>query len=215
MSMSPPSMADLIRSTMGFPTPVSSQLLGWASGVIQEITSNALVSNLPGTITGTTAPGSSLSNGAGMGGLIAGMSGGSMASKVVAAVPYPYTSTQLTAFCNQIVLHIQSLGMVNFDSGNITGTCTNTPLSPGPLVAGAGSNGKIIGLSGPTLAAAIHAAVGYPGGVSLRLIQFCTAIVSYIMDNAAVSYATGTVNGLCPPGGGPLSAGAGVGGTIA
>ena len=207
-------MADAIRSAMGFPTPVSAQLTGWATGVISEI-HNAKVNNIAGTITGVTAPGSPLSAGAGVGGIISAMSPSSMASSVQAAAGYPSVSSQLSTFCAQIVLHIQTMGTVTFAAGHITGTCTNTPLSPGPLVAGAGSGGKIIGLSGSTLASAIHAAVGYPGGVSAPLTNFCTAMVNYIMTNADVSYASGSVTGTCPTGGGPLSNGAGANGTIA
>jgi hypothetical protein len=208
-------MAESIRSSMGFPLPVSTELVGWASGVIGEITSNAKVNNAPGTITGTCPSGGPLSSGAGTGGLISSMSGSDMASLVKSGAGYPSVSSELSTFCSQIVSHIQSLGMVTFASGSITGSCTNTPLSPGPLAAGAGSNGVITGLNGTTLATAIHSSVGYPGSVSTPLINFCTAIVNYIMANAQVTYASGTISGLCPPGGGSLSAGTGVNGTIA
>lgn len=217
----PAALAERIRSEMGFPTPVSAQLLGWATGVIGEITANAKVNNAPGTITGTVPPaGGALISGAGMMGLISAMVGSSMATKVVAAVPYPFVSTQLTKFCVEIVSHIQTLGTVNFDAGNITGICTNAILPPailvpGSLTNGAGAMGYIIGLNGPVLAAAIHASVGYPGSVSTRLTQFCTAITGYIMDNAVVTYASGTVTGTCPGGGGSLGSGAGSNGTIA
>src|SRR5579863_7374403 len=132
-------MADSIRSTMGFPLPVSTQLTGWATGIIGELTGHGLVNNASGTITGVCAPGSPLSAGAGTGGLISGLSGSRLASAVQAAAGYPSVSSQLTAFCAQIVLHIQTAGIVTFTSGHITGTCTDTPLSPGPLAGGAGS----------------------------------------------------------------------------
>jgi hypothetical protein len=125
---------------------------------------------------------------------------------------YPSPTTELSAFCAQIALHVMTSGLVSFASGDITGTCTNTPLSPGPLAGGAGANGKISGLSGSTLATLVQAAVGYPN-VSAPLTAFCTAICNYIMANAVVSYTT--VTGLCPTGGGPLSLGTGIGGTVA
>jgi hypothetical protein len=212
--MVPSAMADSIRSSMGFPTPVSAQLTGWATGIIGELTGHGLVNNATGTITGTCAPGSPLSSGAGAGGLISGLSGSRMATSVEGSAGYPSVSSELSAFCAQIVLHIQTAGIVTFTSGGITGTCTDTPLSPGPLVGGAGSGGKISGLSGSVLASAIHGAAGYPGSVSTPLTNFCTAIVNYIMANASVSYASGSVTGLCPTGGGSLSAGTGVNGTM-
>jgi hypothetical protein len=205
-------MADSIRSSMGFPLPVSSQLTGWASAVVAEV-QMGIVNNA--VVTGVTAAGGTLSNGASSGGIISGLSGSRLATAVASAAGYPSVSSQLTAFCTQIVLHVQTLGLVAFASGNITGNCTSTPLSPGPLVAGEGTNGMISGLSGSTLATAIHGAAGYPGSVSSKLTQFCTAIVAYIMANARVSYASGSVTGTCPPGGGSLSGGAALNGTIA
>lgn len=211
----PADLADFIRTSMGFPTPVSIELTGWATGVIGEITSNARVNNASGTITGSCPPGGSLSGGAGVDGLISSMSSSDMASRVVAAATYPFISARLQTYCDQIVSHIQTFGIVTFASGDITGSCTNTPLSPGSLAGGAGMNGMISGLDGTVLANAIHSAVGYPGTTSVRLTEFSTAIVTYIMNNAQVSYASGNVTGTCPAGGGSLSGGTGVNGTIA
>lgn len=207
----PTDLATAIRTAMGFPVPNSTQLVGWANGVISHLETSGIVNFLPGTITGSTSPGSSLSNGAGSGGIVSGLSGSVMAPLVAADAGYPGVSSILQIYCNQIALHVMT-GLVTFDPGNVTGTCTNTPLSPGPLAAGAASNGKLNGLSGPTLANLIHAAVGYPGSVSAKLTQFCTALCNYLMANASITFQTGTVNGLCPPGGGPLSAGTASGG---
>lgn len=215
MAMMGSAMADSIRSSMGFPNPTSTQLLGWGNGIVQHIQAAAQVSNAPGTITGTCVPGSSLSGGSGSGGTIAGMSGSTLASLVASLAGYPFVSSKLMAFCNEIVSHIQSFGVVAFASGNITGTCTNTNDTPGTLVSGAGTGGTISGLSGSTLANAIHAAAGYPGSTSTKLMQFCTAIVNYIMANGEAAYASGNVTGVCPPSASPLSNGAGSNGTIA
>lgn len=214
MAMTGSGMADAIRSAMGFPTPVSSQLTGWGDGVVQHIQAAGLVSNITGTITGVTAPGSPLSAGAGAGGLIAGLSGSAMATLVCSnsGGSYPSPTSQLSAFCTQITLHIMTSGIVTFASGDITGTCTNTPLSPGPLAGGMGANGKISGLSGSTLAALVAPAIGQ-SSVSAPLTSFCTAVCAYIMANATVSYSL--VTGVCPTGGGPLAAGAAAGGMIA
>lgn len=209
----PVDLATAIRTGMVFPTPNSTQLVGWSSGVITHLTSAGIVNFLPGTITGSTTPGGSLSSGAGSGGIVSGLSGSVMAPLVAAGAGYPGVSSILQIYCNQIATHVMT-GLVTFDPGDVTGSCTSTPLSPGPLVAGAASNGKLNGLSGSTLANLIHSAVGYPGSVSLRLTEFCTALCNYLMANASVTFLTGTVTGTCPPGGGPLIAGAASGGTF-
>lgn len=219
MAMTGAGMAERIRSDMGFPLPVSTQLTGWGTGVVTHIQAAAIVAHAPGTVSGTAPPvGGPLAAGAAAGAPgtnISGMSGSTMASLVQAAAGYPSVSSQLLTFCNEIVSHIETFGQVDFSSGNITGTCTNTLLSPGPLTGGAGSGGVISGLSGSTLASAIHSAVGYPGGVSSQLIAFCSAVVGYIQDNGVAAYAASSVNGTCPAGGGGLIAGVGAGGTIA
>lgn len=214
MAMTGSGLADFIRSSMGFPTPVSDQLTGWGTGVVTHIQTAGLVNNAPGTIVGITAPGAPLSAGAGIGGLITGLVGPALATSICSnsGGTYPSPTSQLSAFCAQITLHIMAFGIVSFAPGDITGTCTNTPLTPGPLAGGAGANGKISGLSGSALAALVAPAIGQ-ASASSELTAFCTAICDYIMNNAVVSYST--VVGVCPPGGGPLAAGAGIGGTIA
>lgn len=215
MALVPALLADKIKTDMGFAGLTSAQLLGWATGVIDEIQNVAVVTNVSG-ITGTClasgpAP---LSSGIGTGGVISAMTGSSMATKVKNAAGYPFVSTQLTDFCTGIVNHIQSLGTMEFASGGITGTCTNTLVVAGPLTSGAGINGTISGLNGPVLALDIHNAVGYPGSVSTKLVEFCTAFTDYIMSDGVGAYASGQVTGTCPAGGGPLEDGAGVSGTI-
>jgi hypothetical protein len=56
--------------------------------------------------------------------------------------------------------------------------------------------------------------MGKPG-TTPELEAMCQAIVDHIMDNAEVEYLTGAITGTCSAGGGPIAAGAGVGGTIA
>ncbi|NIT99515.1 MAG: hypothetical protein GWN01_00780 [Nitrosopumilaceae archaeon] len=211
MSLTGSDLADSIRIDMNFPTPTSTQLIGWGKGVVQHIQTGQVDHAL---VTGDTAPGAPLANGAAIGGIISGLDGASMASLVQTEAGYPNVSSELSAFCQEIVNHIQSSGLVNFDPGQITGQCTSTPLSPGPLTNGAGTGGIITGLDGNTLAGAIHGSAGYPGSTSPELVTFCTAIVNYVMDNAEIEYTPGSVVGTCPAGGGPLQGGAATGGTI-
>lgn len=215
MAMTGAGMAEAIRVAMGFPLPVSSQLTGWGNGVVGHIQSDAEVSHSSGDVTGTCPPsGGPLTGGAADNGAISGMTPGDMATEVMTEAGYPSVSSELTAFCEEIVDHIETFGVVEFGSGDITGTCTNTPVSPGSLAAGEGSSGFIKDLDGDTLADSIHTAAGYPGVTSTPLKNFCNAIVDYIMDNAEVTYSSGDVTGTCPAGGGPLTAGAASNGAI-
>lgn len=204
-------LAEKIRSDMGYPSPASGQLEGWADGVITEI-KNAVVNH--SLVTGTCPPtGGPLQSGTADNGVITGIDSTAMASNIKDAAGYPSISGKLQTFCDEIANHIMT-GFVKFDSGGITGTCTNTISTPGALAGGAGNSGYIYGLSGSTLASNIHSASGYPGSVSDKLTQFCTAFTDYIMNNSDVQYSSGTVNGVCPSGGGPLSGGTALGGTI-
>ena len=212
--MLPSAMAQSIFEEMEFPGSTDQDLIGWSTGVITHIQTQALVNFAPGLITGTCPPGGPLANGAGSGGLIVGLVPSTMAELVIAGTGYPFVSPLLLIYCTQITTHIMTNGLVSFQSGNINGSCTNSPLTPGALAAGEGINGTISGLDGILLANNIHAAAEYPGTTSDRLKEFCTAMMDYIKNNASVTFLPGTVNGTCPVGGGDLIAGEAVGGTI-
>jgi hypothetical protein len=206
------SLADELRVAIGFPPPTSPILEGWASAFLNELQSNAIVTN--SLVTGSCPPGGSLGGGASVGGLISGLSGSRLASATASASAYPSVTSKLSGYSSQIVLEIMSFGLVSFASGNITGSCTNSPVSPGSLAGGAGANGVISGLSGSRLASAIHNTSGYSGSVSPSLLKFSTAIVDHLQNNGVASYAAGSVTGTCPAGGGSLSGGMASGGKI-
>lgn len=191
----------------GNPTPISNQTKNDAAGIVAALKA-AVFSNLPGTITGVTAPGSPLTAGAGSGGIMVITPAPAIAKMGVGLPPQavPNASKETTALIQYI-----GTGLVAFASGNITGTCTNSPTSPGPLTAGAGSNGTITGLTGSACATFVASALGSSGPES---IKHYTAIIDYILANAVAAYASGSVVGVCPSGGGPLTAGAGTGGTF-
>ncbi len=217
MAMVPATMATLMRDGIGQVLPVTTELTGWATGIITHITTAALVSHTSGTVTGTAPPsGGPLISGTATGGIISGMSGATMAGLVVSSGGAPFLTAQISTICGEIVTHIQTLGLVNFASGGITGTCTNTVLNPGILSGGTGSGGLVSGLSGSVLAAAIVSAdpVSFPS-VSSQLDGFCSGIVDHITAAAIVTYAPGLVTGICSVGGGPLISGAASGGLIA
>ena len=213
MAMVVSDFADALKSSLGFGAfATSSQNTGLAKAVIDEMQA-ALVNNAPGTITGVApSSGGPLINGAGTLGLITGMTPVSLAARMIAEMGFAFPSPEVIQMATAICTHLQTTGSVSFAPGNITGNCTNTPVSPGALI-GEGTGGMIVNLSGPVLAALI--AISYGGIVSPELLSFSNAFVNYIMSNAEVTYATGTVTGTCSAGGGPIIAGTGVGGLIA
>lgn len=191
----------------GVPTPVSDQTMNYAAGVVAALKA-AIVTNAPGTINGLTAPGAPLSGGTGIGGLMV-IQPGPMLAKTALGVP-PQAVPNIAKENTAVIAYIGT-GLITFAAGGITGNCTNTPVSPGPLAAGAGSGGKITLLTGAGATAAVIGAVGFSGP---DMIKHYSALIDYISEKAEVSYASGSVTGICPAAGGPLSGAAGVGGTI-
>lgn len=186
------------------------QVDGFAQAICETFTTTGIITNPPGTITGVApASGGPLSNGAGVGGIITGITGAGLAALVALYAGYPSITPELQGFCDAMANHFIT-GIVVFPVGTITGVCGNTPASPGPLV-GEGAMGEITGYSGPILATAMAGGLGQ-GGPSPEVVGFATNLVTYLMDNAEANYATGSVTGTCPAGGGPIPDGAGVAG---
>lgn len=208
MALKAKELADkLMKGTKPAGNETTPSMIAYAEGIIAALQS-AVVVNLPGTILGVTAPGAPLSAGSGMGGTMLVLPAAMIAKtarnfdpKAVAGV-----SKENTAICNYL-----STGLVMFAAGKVTGTCTNTPVSPGPLVAGKADDGKITGLVGAAAAAMVGAQLG---GMGPEGIDFYTTLINYILDKAEVSYPLNGIVGVCPLGGGPLTAGAGIGGII-
>lgn len=186
---------------------VTEEMKTYAKAVI-TIT-QATVANATGTITGVTAPGSPLANGAGMNGLLVGFTPAPWQAEMQAGFPTAEPA-QLTKEATASVGYINSSAMINFASGNITGTCTNTPTSPGPLAAGAGMQGTVDMLDGTAWAQAVIPPLGDPA-LAKKIYK---AIVTYLNANAEVTYNPNSVTGVCPAAGGPLTAGTGIGGVI-
>ena len=205
-------LADLMKDALGFGDfDTSDENLGFAEAIVEHL-QTAVVNHLPGSILGIAPPsGGPLTNGEAVpvpgnillvpADLVAGLS-----AKLGQSTP------EIAGIAEAISEHFLTAG-VQFETGDITGTCTNTPASPGALI-GEGTGGKIVFLSGPILAAEMADGINQPS-VSPELLELANAIVDYVGDNAEVSYATGTVTGTAPAGGGPIPDGAGTGGTIA
>ena len=121
--------------------PVSAQITAYATGIIAALKAGTL-SNLPGTVNGTTAIGGApMTLGMAMGGTLSLQADAMIAITTVGMDPaaIPNIKNENKA----IIAYIGLSALVNFSVGGIVGNSTATPLSPGPLTAGAGSGGTI------------------------------------------------------------------------
>lgn len=113
--------------------------------------------------------------------------------------------------------YLMASGLIAFSSitGFDTATIPPTPAPPtaGTLTSGAGTGGLISGLDGTGWSAAIIG--GFPDADPGLAKDIYDAISNYIMANAEVTYASGSVVGTFAAGAGPLTLGAATGGTIA
>lgn len=191
----------------GKPTPISDETNAYAAGVIECLLAGTF-SHATGTVNGTTAPGSPLTLGTAVGGILV-LNPALMVAKTTAK--FEGIAKANIAKENQAVITYIMTGLINFDMGMITGQCTNTPLALGPLTLGAGNNGKIIGLTG---SACFGAVLGVMGTLGPDALKHYSALIDYINLELQASYTPGSVVGVCPLGGGPLTLGAGAGGKI-
>lgn len=187
---------------------VTPQMEAYADAIITTITAGLVNHAIPGSVVGVTSPGSPLSNGAALAGLLSALIPATWSGVMQSAIP---DATALTQEASASTSYLMSSSLVNFEPGTVKGSCTNTPTSPGPLANGEGEGGKIAGIAGPAWASAVMP----PDGDPTLTQAIYNAICSYLIDNAEASYAANTVQGVCPPGGGPLSAGVAAGGTVA
>lgn len=189
------------------PTPTSNEALKYAEGII-EVLKAGTVSHSSGEVTGQTTAGAPLTNGATTGG-----EGDFTPQKLISLTSGSFSplGPLLSVENEAIVEYLTDSIEIEFPAGTITGICGSTATSPGPLVNGAGSGGKVAGLSGADAADFVAAQTGMSGP---DMVTFYTALVNYIMENAEVSYLAGTVTGTCPAVAGPLSNGAASGGKI-
>jgi len=149
-------LAAQIATGLGQPS-ASDEVKGFAHGVLDELTMSGLA-----TFGGTPSPHP-----------ISGMTGSSMANRIMSYVGYPNVSPQLLNFCTGICNHIQTAGIVTY-----TGP---TP----PAVPNYFLGGTVSGLSGSAMASLVQAAVGYPS-ITPQLLGLCDAIATHIISNAQV-----------------------------
>ena len=202
-------LADAINKAIGAKdangqaTPTTPQMKAYAQAIIDTIKA--------GLINRVGAPGAPLSNGTATGGLILGLVPAIWIGDIVSGSP----TAKPAAIADEATAstsYLMASSLINFQTGNIKGSCTATPTSPGILAAGNGAEGKIEGLDGSAWA---NAVVGVTPGANPDLTtKIYKAVVDYLKSKATATYASGTIVGTFSAGGGPLIAGAGIGGTI-
>ena len=211
MALNPANLASEIQKALGMSGAPSKELIGEATAICDEVL-KALVSFAPGAIVGVAPPtGGPLTLGAGTGGTISGMTGSSLANDMKTQMNKPKISKQLQAVADAIVSHTMT-GLVEFAPNMILAACSNTATSPGAVTGLISTGGQISGLSGQPLSALMAEAFG--GKVSPQLLKMCDAITNHIMSNSITGFVAAQVVGTASAGGGPIAAGAGVGGTI-
>lgn len=211
MALDATSLADALKAGLGFTEATTAQLSGLAQDIVDHI-GTAVFSNLLGTVTGEAPPtGGPLANGAASNGVIV-LVPSDLETRFNAT--FGTSTSEISGFATAFSTHIAS-ALVTFVAGNITGTCTNVgPPTPAPgVLLGEGANGILEGLDAPTLAALISSSIGQSGTTG-RLDGFSESLVTEVSDNAEATYLVGSVTGVAPSGGGPITLGAGTGGTI-
>jgi hypothetical protein len=209
-------LADLINEAIaatdkdGNPIETTAEMMAYAQAVIDTLQAG-IVAHAPGTVSAIAPPvPGPITNGEATNGLMTLMPAVWTAA-LMAGFPTAMPA-KLSSEASASTGYLMSSGKVNFASGNINGASTATPLSPGTLVAGLGTGGTIDDIEGDPWAADVTGSQGIDNTDLAKAIY--GAISSYIKDNAEAAYAPGTVNGTFAPGGGPLIAGFGAGGTI-
>lgn len=210
MALDKDKIAAAIQDGLGFASETTSGVTEKVAEAIVAHLQTGIVNFLPATITGTAPPsGGPLTGGAGQGGIIT-------------LVPAAFVPLLINAF-GTASAEIQNFGttlsaqfmtaIVEYQTGSVTGTCSNTPTSPGALI-GEAQGGVLSNMQPSSMATAIASAIGQTSA-SDQISSMCEKLVEAIQSDAEVSHLTGTVIATISAGGGPIIAGAATGGTIA
>lgn len=209
MASDPTILANAMHDAQGQKPPVSDEEKGLAEAIIEHFKQTAIVNFLPQSVNGTCPSGGPLSGGTAAAGLITGPNGPGLATLIASKTGKGAPTPQLIGFANGITTHVMT-GKVNFAAGKVTGQCTNSPSSPGPVI-GQGTGGKIVGLSDAGMAQLISSGIGQ-ASVSDVLRKTCAAICDHFQQQSEILLPPASVQGTAPSGGGPLVAGVASGG---
>jgi hypothetical protein len=190
----------------------------YAQAVVDTLQSG-LVNNAPGTINGVgipitpaTPPPANTFIGTGAGGLMT-LVPATWIGDMMAGFPTA-NPAMISGEATSSTGYLMASGTVAITSvtGLDTAVALPPPPAPGILAVGAGTGGTISGLAGAAWSVAVVS--GFPGADPALAKKIYDAISNYIQANAIVAYSAGTIVGTFAPGGGPLIAGSGIGGTI-
>ena len=202
---------NVINAQTGAPDPNPSPAIkAYAAGVVAMLQA-AIVSHLPMMVTATDAPPAAPIAGAAaqMGMMVA--VGSVITAQAAPALGDPIAAANMALENVAVGNYFMSSAQVNFPTGTIQGQSTATPLTPGALVLGSGQMGQVAGISGSALYGMVAAAI--PTVQGPQQPSFYSALCTYVMGAAQVTYAPQTINGACTNSG-QLVAAFGVGGTI-
>jgi len=197
-----------VKDGAGKPIEITSEMKTYAKAIIDTFHASTTAHSV-GTVNGITASGSPLIAGLATGGLVVGFTPATWLPVMASGFP----KSNPAALALEAVAstgYVTLAAKINYKANSITGITTNTPLNPGILTLGAGQDGTVDALDGTTWSLLVIPPLGDPALAS----KLYKDIVSYISKNAKCAYAIGTVQGTAPTGGGPLTLGLAIGGTI-
>lgn len=217
MALNPKDLADKINEAMGATDKdgksisTTAEMLAYATAIISTIQA-ASCFHPPFMVQGTApaAPGPVPDLMANNGKFLPPLNPQVWVGILSAAVPGPNISQE----ANISTAYIMGAANISFGVSDMTGQSTATPppgASPGVLVAGAGTGGKISALVGADWASLVS--TPFLGDPSL-IEKIYTAIVEYIIENIEILYIPQSVNGSFPAVSAPLVAGTGAGGLL-
>lgn len=211
-------LADAINDAIGAldgdgnPIATTSEMTAYATAIVNTLQA-AVLNNAPGTVTATgtqSPPPTGVTDGAASNGLIT-LNSAVWQAALTSGFPTADPG-KLSVESSASTGYLMGSSTVSFASGNITGICTATAQSPGNLSNGAGSNGTLDGPSGNPWASAVTGSQGLPSSAVAQAIY--AACSDYIKNNVVAAYPQGSVSGSFIAGGGPMTLGTGIGGTL-
>jgi len=207
-------LADEINNAIGAtdkdgnPIATTSEMIAYATAVVNSLAAASL-NNAPGTVMATGTPTTPIADGSASSGLIIVLPV-TWLSELQTGFPTAVPA-QLSIEANASTTYLTASSSIAFAAGQITGLCTATPANPGILQNGAGTGGELTGIAGSSWSSAVLAALGASGPLGEVIYS---AIADYLIANTEASYAANTVTGAFAIGGGPMTLGTGIGGTL-
>lgn len=189
-----------------FPTE---EIMAYADGIIAALRGGT-ATFAPGLIQATGPIGSPITGINSTGGIMVGLLPSTMYDYTQNAGNNSSTTPgKLLKEHTAVLTYLGTNGIISHAGVGITGNCTATVVSAGPLANGSAVGGVVSGLDGSVLAGLVGSALEFTGP---DMQPFYEALCNYIINNTEINFST--ITGTFPVGGGVLTLGAGVGGVI-